>query len=179
MPASLQFTYYGNAGTEPSGTNCDNGLSGTTISWCLADSLSSTTPVLIPNPGPGTNFTWYKLLALKVVSSAATTLSNRKVSIASAHPTGILQHYKDQPTYTQPTSGNKPTDDASNNGAVPSTYTTITTTPAVYDNTSVSAGSTGRNGDFCQTVLGVDATYSGGTSSAAALQNLIFTYDEV
>jgi hypothetical protein len=178
MPATLQFTYYGNSAGEPAGTNCDAGSGGTTIEWNLADSLTATTPILIPNPGPGENFSWYKLLALKVTSTAATSISNRKVSVAVTQPTGILQFFKDQATYTQASGVNKPTDSGSD-GAVPAGYTTITTTPQLFDNTSVSAGSTGRNGDFCQVVLGVSSTYTGGTASAAALQNMVFTYDEI
>ena len=77
----------------------------------------------------------------------------------------------------QPASGNLPAADAANQ-AVPSGYTQVTTTPASYDASSISAGSLGRNGSMILCLIGVDNTYVGGAGNAIALPNLQLSYDE-
>lgn len=177
IAATVRADYYGASATEPAGVTAETG-----ITYSLDDAENGTTPVVIPN-STGTNFSWYKLLALDVTATAATSLSNRKVSQASTPTTqGIKQWFLDQATYTQPSGANKPADNGSSNGATPTGYTAISTTPATWDATSHSAGSSGRNGDFCQIVMGVDTTAlvaNGGPGPGSiTLQTLTLAYDE-
>lgn len=172
MGATVRADYYGASATEPAGVTAETG-----IKWNREDSeTGSSTPIPIPT-ATGTNYSWYKMLALDVTATASTNISNRRISLASSPSTGLFIFFKGSGTYTQATSGNKPADSGSN-GAVPSTYTQVTTSTQVYDSASVSAGSTGRNGNFCYLVFGVDNTFTGGAGSATALPNLTFTYDE-
>lgn len=171
MAATIRVSYFGGNATEPAGANAEGGTK-----FNREDTLAgTTTPVPIPT-ATGTNYSWIKLLALEVTGTAATSITNRKVALASSPTTGLAVHFKANNTYAQPASGNKPADSGSN-GAVPSTYTQVTTSAQSYDNASASANSTGRNGQFCQLVFGVDYTYTGG-GGQASLPNLLFTYDE-
>jgi len=171
MAATVQAQYFGGASTEPAGANAEGGTK-----WNKEDTLTGTTPIPIPTAA-GTNYSWYKMLALAVTATASTNISNRRVALASSATTGLFLFFKGSSTYTQASSGNKPTDSGSN-GAVPSTYTQVSTSNQVWDSASVSAGSTGRNGNFCYLVFGVDNTYTGGAGSAIAMPTLNLVYDE-
>lgn len=171
MPATVRASYYGGAAGEPAGVTAETG-----IKFNREDTQTGTTsPVPIPT-ATGTNYSWIKLLALEVTGAAATTLSNRKVALASSPTTGLKVHFKYAAAYAQPASGSMPSASGSN-GAVPATYTEVTTTPQTYDSASVSGNSTGRNGGFCQLVLGVDYSYAGG-GGQATLPNILLSYDE-
>lgn len=173
----MRISYFGASATEPAGVNAEAGFT-----FGLSDALdSSAAPVTIPSGAPsgaGTNFSWYKQLALEVTATAATAITNRKVKVASSPATGLALAFKDGTTYAQAASGNKPTDAGTNGGSPPTGYTAMTTTAQSYDNTSHSAGSLGRNGDFCVVVASADGTYAGGAGSATALPNIQFQYDE-
>lgn len=80
-------------------------------------------------------------------------------------------------SYVQAASGNRPASSGSN-GATPAGYTLMTTSPAVYDNTSHATSASGPNGDMAVTVLGVDVNYVGGAGSAISLPSIILRYDE-
>lgn len=80
-------------------------------------------------------------------------------------------------SYAQAASGNRPASSGSNN-STPSTYTLMTTSPAVYDSSSVSSGSTGPNGSMAVCVMGCDATYTGGAGSNVSTPSVILRYDE-
>jgi hypothetical protein len=54
----------------------------------------------------------------------------------------------------------------------------MTTTPALFDNTSLATSGTGANGDMAVCVAGLDFTYAGGPGNANASPSLTFTYDE-
>ena len=170
MPATVRVDYFGANASEPGGVSAESG-----ITFNREDTQTGTTPIPVPS-ATGTNYSWHKCLALKVTTAAATSLSNRKVGWTSGPTTGLYGYFKGNATYTQPTSGNKPADSGSND-ATPATWTKITTTPQVYHSGSVSANSTGRNGDFCQVLFGVDNNYAGGGGSAS-LPNLQISYDE-
>lgn len=170
MAATVRCSYYGASATEPAGVTAETG-----IKLARADAQTSTTPTPIPT-ATGTNFSWYMLLALEVTVAGATAITNRNIKAASAFTTGLEVCFKDQATYTQPSGANKPAD-AGTNGNVPTGYTGVTTSNQLWDNTSHSTGSTGRNGDFCQIAGGVDNTFTGGGGNAA-LPDLDFTYDE-
>lgn len=149
------------------------------ITWDLADSATDTsTPIAVPTAA-GTNFSWIKNLVLSVTVAGTTSISNRRISMATSPATGLLLHWKAVAvgSYAQAASGNRPTASGSN-GAVPAGYTQMTTSPAQYDNTSVATSSTGPNGSMAVCVLGVDNTYTGGAGTAVAIPTINFQYDE-
>lgn len=160
---------------------------GATVSWAnaetgikfnLEDTATGTTPIAIPT-ATGTNFSWIKNLVLAVTGTSTTAITNRRISQSGATATGLALFWKDVAvaSYAQAASGNRPASSGSN-GATPTGYTAMTTTPAQYDNTSHSTGSTGPNGDMAVVVMGVDNTFTGGPGSATALPSIILTYDE-
>jgi hypothetical protein len=165
---------------------------GSSVSWAsaeggatfnLADSLTdTTTPISVPT-ATGTVFSWIKNFALHVTGTGSTAITNRNVYTDIALRTGLKLHFKDVAvaSYVQAASGNRPSSSGSD-GATPATYTAVTTSAQLYDNTSVSTGSTGVNGDMCVMVLGVDSTYSAGAGTAITLgssaTNIKLQYDE-
>jgi len=160
---------------------------GASVSWANAeggivfsreDSATGTTPIPTPT-STGTNFSWIKNLVLAVTATGTTSISNRKISYSGSLTTGLSLFWKDVAvaSYAQAASGNKPADSGSN-GATPTGYTAMISTPAVYDSTSHSSGSTGPNGDMAVCVMGVDSTYTGGPGAAISLPNIVLTYDE-
>lgn len=148
------------------------------VTFNLADSITSTTPIAIPT-STGTNYSWIKNLVLAVTATGTTTINNRNIYYSGSLSTGLKLHWKDVAvsSYAQAASGNRPTASGSN-GATPSGYTAMTSSPAQYDNTSVATSSTGPNGDMAVCVLGVDNSYSGGPGSAISLPSIILQYDE-
>ena len=160
---------------------------GATVSWAnaetgitfnLADSATSTTPVGIPT-ATGENYSWIKNLVLAVTTTGTTTISNRRVSMSGSATTGLYLYWQAVAvaSYAQAASGNRPASVGTNN-TTPSGYTAATTSTAVYDSSSVASSSTGPNGKMCVMVAGVDNTYTGGAGSATALPNIVLTYDE-
>lgn len=170
MAATVQARIF----TEGSGANAETG-----IVFNREDSQSGTTPVPKPT-ATGTNYSWYKNLALYVTAGGgSTSLSNRKARITASPAAGLLLCFKDGgATYVQATGSNKPADNTSANGAVPTGWTQLTTTFQTWDATSVAATNNARNGNFVQVLLGVDATYAGGAGSNIALPTLELQYDE-
>jgi hypothetical protein len=163
------------------------GGTGSSVSWAsaeggvtfnLADSLTSTTPIAIPTT-PGTNFSWPKSLVLAVTVAGTTNITNRTIKMGSSPSTGLALFWKAVAvaSYAQAASGNRPSSSGSN-GATPAGYTAMTTSAVQYDNTSVATSSTGPNGSMAVCVLGVDNTYVGGAGSAVALPNIVLSYDE-
>lgn len=161
---------------------------GASVSWAnaeggicfdLADSATdTTTPIAVPT-ATGTVFSWIKNLVLAVTGTGTTTISNRNIYESGAPSTGLALFWKDVAvaSYAQAASGNRPASSGSN-GATPAGYTAMTASPAVYDNTSHSSGSTGPNGDMAVVVLGVDHSYVGGPGTAIALPSMLLQYDE-
>ncbi len=160
---------------------------GSSVSWAnveggckfnLADSATSTTPIAIPT-STGTVFSWIKNLVLSVTGTSTTTINNRNIYMSGSPSTGLKLHWKDVAvgSYAQSASGNRPTSSGSN-GATPSGYTVMTTSPAQYDNTSVATSGSGPNGDMAVCVLGVDNLFTGGGGSATSLPSIIIQYDE-
>lgn len=172
MAATVQAQYFGASATLPAGVTAETG-----IKFNREDTQTGTTGTIPIPTATGTNYSWYKQLALAVTATSTTSMSNRRVALASNPATGLLIHFKGAATYVQASSGNMPAASGSN-GAVPATYTQVTTSNQVWDNTSVSTGSTGQNGNFVLLVLGVDNTYAGGAGSAISLPNILLTYDE-
>jgi hypothetical protein len=171
MAATVRASWFGGAAGEPAGASAETG-----IAFNLADDQAGTGNPVTKPATTGTNFSWYKLLALEVTGTDATTLSNRTVRLSGAPTSGLKVHFQGQDTYTQPSGANKPADSGSDD-ATPGGYTTVTASPQVYHSTGASAGSTGRNGNFSQMVAGVDSTFAGG-GGQAALPNIIISYDE-
>jgi hypothetical protein len=160
---------------------------GSSVSWAsaeggitfnLADSATSTTPVAIPTT-TGTNFSWIKNLVISVTVAGTTTLSNRTVKMSTSTSTGLALWWKSVAvgSYAQAASGNRPSSSGSN-GATPTGYTSMTTTAQQYDGASVASSSTGPNGGMAVCVLGVDFSYVGGAGVAISLPNIILSYDE-
>ena len=161
---------------------------GATVSWAnaetgivfqLADSQTATTPPIAIPTSTGTVFSWIKNLVLSVTATGTTTISNRRISLASSPATGLNLWFQAVAvaSYAQAASGNRPASSGSN-GATPSGYTQATTSTQVYDSTGVASSSTGPNGKMCVMVLGVDNSYTGGAGSSVSLPNIIETYDE-
>jgi hypothetical protein len=182
MPATVRVSYYGASATEPAGVNAETG-----VTFSLSDAqapASGTSPVPIPT-ATGTDYSWIMLLALEVTASSTTSISNRTVAFATSATAGLALFFGDQATYRQPASGNKPANSGSAGPATPTpagagapaSYAGFTTSPQTFDATSVSTGSTGRNGDFSELVFAVDNSYAGG-GGQAALPNLSYGYDE-
>lgn len=166
--------------TGPTNASVDSADSAS-ITFGRDDLAISTATIPIPT-ATGTHYSYLKYLFLDVTVTGATNLSNRKVSWASSPATGITGFFKDQATYTQnngtqgASAGNYPAD-AGTNGATPAGYTAMTTSPQAWDATSHTSGSSGKNGDYCQTIIGVDNTFTGGGGSAT-LPNVQLQYDE-
>lgn len=149
------------------------------LTYNLADNITdTTTPVQVPT-ATGTTYSWIKSLCLSVTSTGTTTMSNRRIAISGSLTTGLFLFWKDVAvaSYVQAASGNRPTASGSN-AATPAGYTLTATSSAQWDNTSVSTGSTGINGDLVVTVMGVDNTYTGGGGTAISLGNTLLSYDE-
>lgn len=176
MAATVRADFFGASGTEPAGSTAESG-----IVFNREDTKTGTTAVPIPT-ATGTNYSWRKNLGLNVTATAATTISNRRVYLSGAPTTGLYLFYKAASSYTQASSGDAPADNTSSNGATPATYTALTATTLggahVWHATGVSAGSTGRNGDFLVLLLGVGNNYSGGAGSAISLPTHTLAYDE-
>lgn len=182
MAATIRMSYYGASAGEPAGATAETG-----ITFSLSDAkapAASVSPITKPAT-TGTNYSWIMLLALEVTGTAATTINNRKIRFASAVTAGLQSFWGDQATYRRPAAGSLPTASGSNGPATPTpagagapgSYTAFTTSLVQFDNTSVSAGSTGRNGHFAELVFGVDSSYAGG-GGAATLPNIEVSYDE-
>lgn len=171
MAATMQAQ--GATGASPTWANIEGGCK-----YNRADSFSSATPTPKPT-ATGTNYSWMKNTVLAVTGTGSTSINNRRISMGSSPATGLKLHWKTVPvaSYAQSASGNQPSA-AGSNGAVPSGYTEMTTTPAVYDNTTVATSATGPNGDMAVLALGVDNSYAGGGGNAIALPSVIYTYDE-
>ena len=144
----------------------------------LADSLTATTPVVIPI-ATGTVFSWIKNFAIAVTVTGTTAITNRTIKMSTATTTGLALWYKDvaQASYAQAASGNRPASTGSN-GSTPAGYTLMTTSAVQFDNTSHVTSASGPNGDMAVCLCSVDFTYVSGPGSAIALPSIILGYDE-
>lgn len=173
MPATMRASYYGGTVGEPAGVTAEGG-----IKWNREDTIAGTTPVPVPT-ATGTNYSWLKNLALEVTTAASpvTSITNRRIAIASALSAGLTEHWK-AAAYVQAAVGNMPAA-AGTNDAVPTGYTLAATgAGALYDNAAVSGGTTGRNGSPLQVLVGVSFLFTGGGGAAIAMPNLHLSYDE-
>jgi hypothetical protein len=141
------------------------------------DTATGTTAIPIPT-ATGTNYSWLKWLALEVTGAGTTNITNRRIQLSATETSGLGIFFQGNATYAQAASGNLPTASGSNGPATPAGFTRATTTAQVYDNGSVATSGTGRNGQYCETTLGVDAAYAGGAGSAIALPDVRLIYDE-
>lgn len=149
------------------------------------DTQTGTTPIPIPT-ATGNKYSYLKYLALVVTGTSTTNITNRRISWATTPATGLQGLWFNQATYTQNTgtqgnsAGNYPADDTAANGTVPTgiAWAAMSTTPTLWDNTSVSTGSAARNGNYVQTCLQVSNAFAGGAGSATALPAITLTYDE-
>jgi hypothetical protein len=160
-------------GASVSWANAEGG-----VTWNLADSITSTTPIAIPTT-TGTNFSWIKNLVIAVTVAGTTTMSNRTIKMGSSPSTGLALFWKAVAvaSYAQAASGNRPASSGSN-GATPAGYTAMTTSAVQYDNTSTATSGTGPNGSMAVCVLSCDNSYVGGAGSAIATPSVVLSYDE-
>jgi hypothetical protein len=172
VAATVRISFYGGAASEPAGANAEGGFK-----YNRADSQSGTTA--IPKPtSTGTAFSFVKQLALEVTGAFASAISDRGIRIGSSLTSGLTLGFLGHATYLDQTGGGGQGSDSGSNGAVPSGYAAVTTSNQTYHSNSASANSTGRNGNFCRLVLGVDNTYAGGAGSAIAVPDHIIQYTE-
>jgi hypothetical protein len=173
MAATTVINVYTGAG--PTATSAESGG----ITFGRDDDKLSGTPVPRPTTTNHTAYSWYKTFALYVSSGGGSTaISNRDIYMGSSATSGLYLYFKNgTATYTQATSGNKPTDGTTTEGEAPSTYTAMTTSPQVFDADSANATNTTINGDYVLVVAGVGESFAGGAGDAS-LPDLKFDYDE-
>lgn len=173
MAATVQANYYSGA-SEGTGATAETG-----IKYNKEDTQTGTTPVTKPNIA-STAYSWLKSLALRVTAGGgSTSISNRKIRIATALAAGLTLFFKDGgATYAQSTSGNAPADNGTTNDATPATFTAMTTTFQSWDAASAAAVNSARNGNLVLTAAGVSNLYVGGAGNAITLPNIEMQYDE-
>lgn len=150
----------------------------TGVVFSREDSATGTTA--IPKPtATGTNFSWPKTLFLNVTAGGgSTSLSNRKIRVATAPSAGLELHFKDgADTYSQ-AAAEADVDNTSADGAQPTGYTAMTTTFQTWDAVSAAAVDATRNGNYVVVALGVSSNYAGGAGSGIALPDIELQYDE-
>ena len=176
MPAVVRVSWYGASATEPAGVTAESG-----VSLDRSDSQQGSEPVLLPTTTPGTSYSFIKQVALEVLTTAATTLSNGSVRATAVMPPGIAWMYKASDTY-QGTAGGPPAslEESGSNPAVPSGFAVPTTSPAVYSTLGMSTGTTGRKGPFVQLVGGLSREYARlwAAHGIVKLPSLVMSYDE-
>ncbi len=166
---------YWNGASEGAGANAEGGLK-----FNKADTLTGTAPVTKPATADGTAFSYIKCLGIKVTTAdAAINLSNYRVYLGSAPATGlVIAADLSSGAFIDQTGGTGAGADSGSDGALPTGFTALTTTPQVYDSGSDSGSPTGRKGDFCNVVLAVDTTYAGSGGTGVSLPTLNIDFDE-
>lgn len=152
--AVVEFDFVGGAGTIGTGVSAEGGFKFSRI-----DDLSGTTPIPIPTSA-GTNYSFYKPMALKVttISSPVTTINNFTIRITSgSNPAGITMFFKGvaQGSYAQAAVGTQVAPNGTTNDATPATYTLMTNSAQQWDATGASSGTTGLKGLMVYLLLGV------------------------
>ena len=149
-----------------------------------ADSLSDTAANIPVPTAAGTNYSWIKNLGLQVTTVGTTSINNRRLYLGSAPTTGLSLFYKAvaSGSYAQASSGSKPADNATTNGATPSGYTAMATSlggATAYDGTTVATSTLGLNGSLAVCVLGADFLFdTGNVGSGVAVPDFKLTFDE-
>ena len=174
MPSTVLAYVYNGSG--PTSGSAEGG-----ITMGRDDNVVSTAVLPIPT-STGTKFSYGKTLGIQVTGGTSTDhITNRRVLLASAEPTGLHLWYQTAGSYSQAVA--PAAADAGINYAVPAGYSggagvggEVTTTPSLWDNTSVIT-SPGANGAYCLIALGCDSNFAGGGGSAT-LPNLLIEYDE-
>lgn len=176
--AVVEFDFVGGGGSIGTGVSAEGGFK-----FSRYDDLSTgTAPIPIPTSA-GTNYSFYKPMALKVttISSPVTTINNFTIRITSgSNPAGITMFFKAvaQGSYAQAAVGTQVAPNATTNDATPATYTLMTTAAQQWDPTGASSGTTGLKGMMVYLLLGVGYDYVGGGNSGLTLQGLTAAYDE-
>lgn len=173
MAAAVVQAQIGTGGSagNPTWANAETG-----IKFNREATATGTTPIPIPT-ATGTHYSWIKNLALVVTTAGTTSISNRNISMSGACATGLQLMWKTVAvaSYVVPASGNMPADDTGGNLQVAAGYTLMTTSPAQYDNASVSTAITPPlpNGSMAVVILGVGNTFAGGPGSATTVPSII------
>lgn len=170
MAATVQVKIYNGSG--PTVSDAYNGFT-----FGRNDFVLSSNPVPRPET-TGTNFSWYKTLSLYIVTNdGSTSLSNRKIRLSGAAPTGIYFYFKDGgSTYVQ--ANEVIAASTTSNGSVPSGWSLLSTSYQTWDTASVSIQNNSINGNYLLIAIGVANNYAGGAGTGVVLPNLIIQYDE-
>lgn len=180
--AGVQAQWFGGSSSLPAGVNAETG-----VTWNREDTQTGNTPIPIPSSA-GVNFSYLKVLQLAVTVAATTTtlINNRTVRSSAGLATGLAFHWKTDTqanwnaTFNQQSANKAPADTvgSNNSGSTPSGYTTMTTSPVQYDNTSQNPTVLGIGTLLLMGItLAVDGLYGGGPGTAV-LGNVILSYDE-
>jgi hypothetical protein len=178
--ATVRMSYW--SGASPTSASAETGI---VFSRSEAQApAAGTAPIPIPT-STGTNYSWIMQLGLEVTSTGTTSINNRTIKYASSETAHTRVWFADQATYRRAVSGNKPTDSGTGSVATPTpagsgapgSYTALTTSAQVWDNTTVATSSAALNGDYVELVFGVDNSYTSG-GGQVTLPNLTITYDE-
>lgn len=125
------------------------------------DNSTTTNPILVPT-ATGTDYSYEKCLGLQVLQPGTTNITAIGWQLAQALTAGFYLFYKDLgASYVQSSGANQPANSSASNGAVPSTYTAMTTTTQNSWTGSVATNSTGVKGDYTSIVFGVGNNYAG------------------
>lgn len=173
MAATVQVKINNGASGSPTSVNAYDGFT-----FGRNDFIISSLP--IPRPeATGTNYSWYKTLFLYVLSNGGSTnISNRKIRLMTAAPTGIYFYYKNGgSTYVQ-ASNTISADVLTSNGSLPSGWSLLSTSFQTWDAASVAAQNTSQNGNYVLIAIGVGNNYIGGAGSAITLPDIAIQYDE-
>lgn len=182
MAATVRISYASGAG--PSLATAESGI---VFSRSEAQApAAGVAPIPIPN-SPGTNYSWPMVLVLEVTATDTTTISNRRIYHNASGAANLALWFAALAAYRQSAVGLKPPDVGTQplttptptGGGAPGSYTLMSSTPQLYDNTGVSAGSTGANGAFVELVGGVDSNYTGGSGRPTIGGAITVSYDEV
>lgn len=182
MTATVRADYYGGSGSEPAGVTAETGI---VFSQSDAEAPASGTAPVVKPAATGSAYSYIMLLALDVTGTSATDISARKIYAAASYDAGTGVFWGTQDTYRQPAGSNQPPATITNGPTVPTptgsdapaSYALVTTSATTWDAASVSAGSTGRNGDFVELVFGLDFTF-GGDSGRQVNPDLYLAYTE-
>lgn|SRR5262249_17606052 len=136
-----------------------NGI--TSVKWNLEDTQSGTTAIPTPT-STGTNFSFVKSMKIDIVTVASLNMTNVKIGkVAAETTTGTkLWHVTSHTTYVQATAA--PTATGDNNVTAPTINGAASTALPLIGSASVYGtgpfNTTGKQGNFVEVALGVDAT---------------------
>lgn len=148
VAAVTQIQWFGGSPTEPVGVSAQDAIG---LIFNREDSRTGTAiSAGVPIPSAAsTLYSWPKLLALAVMQTGTTTISNRRLSLAGPMPTGMHMYVRGLSAYVQP----QPLIDNLINDATPPTEPAPVVAPGLIDNVG--------GGALSAQTLWVQVTYVG------------------